>query len=1203
MKYIRRHELTTESQFAPECCHRGTTESCRHRYANRNGAITRCVFSWLGAVLTLLVIVFADCHVAWAADWRVVYSESFDRIPAGTVTTSPELSQWEGGAAAGVVFDGNAKSVGRFLVASSAWTSFNQGPIFNLDLTAVPHDRVRVRCDLYTFGDWRGLQPATGGPLHRLMFFDSKATPRFAFDTNFATSRKFPQSWPQQSPAANEGLVGAQAVEADNTGRYQQAFRWPIEFDYPTDSPSLRFTVLCGAAAGSGLPMPPFGIDNVEVAVRSTAPIIVPADRSEQIQPMAARRPRPNETKIEFELPPVGRISVGIFDTTTGRLVRTLWSGERAREGWQTVIWDGCDNRGRSVAAGNYEWRSVTVPGFTARYVTTIGINPPGGEHPTPGRSWVGDHMGAGIVDVDESGVYIGSPMTEGLMMLAKVDATASKVAWRREQFYESGRLTKAATSGQHVFMVHPNGKLRRLNANTGQVEHEWQIAQENNAPVDVDARGRNLVVAVAQESKVQWLSVESGQQTAAATLATPRCVAAIQDTEGGQIVAASGRELFQLHSDGTTMKVATLSGNVVAMDYDPVRKELWAVVDGHRILRLDAEFRVQQTYGGQPREFGPYDPAQFAGIYDIASDLNGGFYIGEPHHPPRRIAHIARDGSVIEQWFGGMSFYVEGDFDPADNSRLIGIAPEGTVNVYRVDYSTGSWAIEETYSTGRLGDGMFPNAAAFRAIRRNGDLYLYHRVIPAVLRLDPVQRRAVPVAIAGRVLNRGRTFFQFAGSGRDGFPKPWVAGADHLGFGKLKDAPALYSWADTNGNGEFEPDEFRFYPNAIRGISFHNPGDYTANGDYVGSANTNETHALVRLPVSAWEGPRKDAPRWNWDQCGLAGEVIADSYGYGSPRGVCVTPDGHVTVAYQAGIMIREHGQYEGGGWPEAAMRGSRVLVFDSELKPMFAVGRQSKDHAEGDRGVLYYPLQTASGPNRTVVVNDQTKQPAQVWTHDGLYVGGFFDHRANDGRDDGFYRIHGDDNQGATVVTTSEGKTYWLMPYQGHNRLYEITGWTGWQRRSGQIEAPRRESGLTEEGIGLTARYFMGSKLVHETVEPPIFFEPFGAEPHAAKVKPHYKVVWTGIVIPPVTDRYEFVSLIGKDEQVAVWLDERVVHANGFATNDVSRPVELSRGHRHSMRVEYINPDGRAELKLLWRSRIIDPQKIPTTRLLAAP
>ena len=97
------------------------------------------------------------------ADWAEVYSESFDRLPVGTKTASGGLPNWEEGSASGVVFDGKSESAGKFLIAASAWNSFNQGPIFHHDLSATPHDRVRVRFDLYTFGDWRGLRLADRG--------------------------------------------------------------------------------------------------------------------------------------------------------------------------------------------------------------------------------------------------------------------------------------------------------------------------------------------------------------------------------------------------------------------------------------------------------------------------------------------------------------------------------------------------------------------------------------------------------------------------------------------------------------------------------------------------------------------------------------------------------------------------------------------------------------------------------------------------------------------------------------------------------------------------------------------------------------------------------------------------------------------------------------------------------------------------------
>ena len=1133
-----------------------------------------------------------------AGDWREVYRESFDQIPAGTRTKSAALPQWEGGSALGNVFDGKTERVGKFLIAANGWTSFNQGPIFNLDLSAVPHDRVRVQFDLYAFGEWRGLQKKSGGPQHRLMFFDNKAKPAFAFDTNFATAPGFQQSWPGRNPAVNKGGTGGKLVRVDRTGRFGSSHRWSIQFEYPSESRALRFAILCGAAAGSGRPMPEFGIDNVRVSVRSTAPTIIPKDDPNE---MRLAKHAPQElmgTQIPFELNAAGKVSLGIYDKATGRLVRTLLRGDRFSAGKHNLEWDGLDDRGQAVPQGSYEWRLVSWGGFTARYLTTIGINPPGGEHPVPSQSWVGDHLGAGLVDVDRTGVYIGSPLTEGGRMILKADSDMSRVLWRRPQFYQGGRLTRIAAYGNDVFMVHPNGKLRRLDKDSGRVEAEWQVSIEKTAPHDMDAHGKNLVVTYPSKNLVRWLSAEDGKTLAEFSLKGATAVTAIEGDANGEVFVSAGKSCYRVKPGQPIKDVATLTGEITAMDYDANRRELWIVVDGHQVVRLDSEGRIAQSYSDQPRGFGPFDPTRFAGVTDIAADRKGGFMIGEPGHPPRRIAHIARDGSLIGQWFGGMSFYVNSTFDPADPTRLIGIAPEGFVNVYRVDYENGTWEIEACYQTGRLGDSLFPHAGSFRAIRRDGELYLYHRVVPAVLKLDPIQKKAIPVAIAGRVINQGRTFFQFAGTGRDGFPKPWVQAAEHQGYQDLKKAPKLYSWADSDGDGEFDSEEFRFSRQSEHSLSFHNPGDFTEAGDYIGTNKTNAPTAVLRLPVSGWEGPKKSAPRWDWNRLEPQGKILADSFGYGSPRGVSVGPDGSIAVAYQAGLMIKEHGQFEGGGWPERALKGSRLLGFDASFKPKFVAGRQSKLPAEANTGVLYYPMQTSVGPRGSIVVNDQTRQPAQVWTHDGLYVGSFFDHQAEDGLDERFYQVHGDDNQGVTIIRLRNGRTFWLMPYQGHNRIYEISGWENWHRQSGEISPPDSVPQQPASGEGLTGRYYQGRKLILETTEAPIYHELFGKEPHSDQIKPHYKAVWAGLVIPPLTDDFTFQSLLGQEEQVAVWIDGRVVHTNGLKTQ-ISRRVRLTAGHKHSIRIEYINPSGRAELKLLWASHVVDPQRLPVNNL----
>ena len=286
--------------------------------------------------------------------------------PAARKRPQKALPNWEGLSASGVVFDGKSKDAGKFLIASAAWTSFNQGPILNLDLSAVPHDQVRVSFDLYTFGDWRGLQRKTGGPQHRLMFFDGKAEPKFAFDTNFATNDAFKQH-PGRTAIRSKTAPAWEPSrrKVDTTGRFKNAHRWPVTFEYESNSPSLRFTMLCGAAAGSGARMPHFGIDNVRVAVRATL----------------ARRAlaEAGHAKIEFTLEKDARLSLAVYDAKSGVQHRELARAERERvwpAGKHVVTWDGLDRDGKPVAAGEYRWRLLETQGFTARFVGPLGINP-----------------------------------------------------------------------------------------------------------------------------------------------------------------------------------------------------------------------------------------------------------------------------------------------------------------------------------------------------------------------------------------------------------------------------------------------------------------------------------------------------------------------------------------------------------------------------------------------------------------------------------------------------------------------------------------------------------------------------------------------------------------------------------------------------------------------------------------------------------
>lgn len=1143
------------------------------------------------------------------AQWKEIYNEDFDDIAVSTETGASGLSQWEKGSALGVVFDGKTKEAGRFLIPRHAWNSFNQGPILSLDLAAYPHDKVKVSFDLYTFGDWRGFQRNTGGPHHRLMFFDSKATPAFSFDTSYATNPAYKQGWPGKNNQANPARTGGAPIKLDMTGRFQKAFKWPVEFEYSSDSSSLRFTILCGAAAGSGKPMPVFGVDNVRVSLRSTAPTIVVdnnVDTTNKLQRKAVMRPG-EHLPVTFRVAPhyvsgensnrPGKTSVGIYNQQGTSLLRTLMTGESLEPGVHTILWDGRDDTGKPLPAGDYKFKRITTSGFTARYLTTIGINPPGGEHPTPRRSWVGDHVGAGTIDLSSAGLFIGSTMTEGLMMAVGVKPDLSEITWRREQFYEGGRLTRLAATNRVVYMLHPTGKIRQLDATTGQVQATWNVVSKGLPPADMDANDKTIGLTYPSQNKVVWLDPK-GKPIADNKIESPGLIALESTHDFSALVVSRDRQIVRCKPNQPAVRVAQMPLPITAVDYDPSRQELWVLLEGHKVILLDKNYRVQREYTNRPRPLGPYDNSLIAGANDIAADGEGGFWIAEPFQPPRRVAHYDAEGKIQNEWFGGMSFYVSAAFDPADPTVLYGIASEGYVHQYRINFKTGDWTIEACYHTGRLGDGLFPNSGSFRVIHQNDAVYLYHRIVPSVIRLDAKSRQAVPVAVAGRVLNQGRTFVQFAGSGQDGYPKPWVTAAKYHGYTNLATVPKLYSWADSNGDGQFSPNEFVFYKNASRAVSFHNPGDYMANGDYVSATNVNEMNAIVHVPVVQREGPNKDAPRWDWSKAKAKGTITANSFGYGSPRSVTVSQDGSLQVSYQAGIMIHDHGQYEGGGWPEKAVRGSRLLSFNKVFQPKYSVGRQSKNGKEAGMGVFFYPMQTMAGPNNTTLVNDQTKQPAQIWSHDGLFLGSVFDARANDGLDDGFYRVHGDDNQGGAITQSESGNTYWLMPYQAHNRLYEITGWNDWQRSEGPIQLRRMPADSPSDGKGLSVTYLQNGKIILAGEEDLIYYERFGAERHADKLQGFYKATWTGYLTPPVTDVFQFEALLGSKEQLAIWIDGKPVYARTESAS-IDNSIQLTANHPHQIRVEYINPDSRAELNVLWSSQVLDIGRIPVKYL----
>jgi flagellar hook assembly protein FlgD len=80
-----------------------------------------------------------------------------------------------------------------------------------------------------------------------------------------------------------------------------------------------------------------------------------------------ADEPRTSGVPISFSVEKPGQVSAGVYDSQ-GRLVRELLHAVPMAAGKQSVIWDGLDREGKSLPAGEYEWKALQTPGLKATF-------------------------------------------------------------------------------------------------------------------------------------------------------------------------------------------------------------------------------------------------------------------------------------------------------------------------------------------------------------------------------------------------------------------------------------------------------------------------------------------------------------------------------------------------------------------------------------------------------------------------------------------------------------------------------------------------------------------------------------------------------------------------------------------------------------------------------------------------------------------
>lgn len=686
-------------------------------------------------------------------------------------------------------------------------------------------------------------------------------------------------------------------------------------------------------------------------------------------------------------------------------------------------------------------------------------------------------------------------------------------------------------------------------------------------------------------------------------------------------------------------------------------------VVDGGercQVKRFGADGRLISVAGREEgRRTGAYDPADFLGVAAIAPDGHGGFVIAEQNTAPRRIARFDRENRLVQEWFGGMGFYSSVSLDPSDPGIgwMTGVG-RGWIMQVRLDYESRTWKpaaiyrwpdhLETDYHDLPYNPPTLPTPFRFRPLHRDLDgdgkleTLLWVEGWPALIFVvEPEKGTLRPLAAMSRVKTE---FYKDETLTVDQLPKAWVE-AIRLASGDPADAKsrvqyARYAWADENADGIVQAGELQL-------------ADGKKNRGFPG--------LLVDPDLTVWQGggfhAEKDgifrkfapvrytacgAPVWN-----LAAPEIGPkpkSPSVSSTESLMRAPGGGLyALMTGGGDRMAPKSVYDslthGWGWPATTTDGCGILRFDDKWKTVWETHPKAARWPH-PRGQLMVPRNFNGIARGYIAIGDQTANPCEFWTADGLYIGGLFDGRdpwngslpggkpdrrytwrsvgekqLGQRRNYGASSLFASDDMltGGVVAELKDGAVVFIGDGRNNNPCYRITGFDKIQRAEGSITLKEPVSqAAAGAGTGLLAEIFSSPDLSGE----PVVREPaaqvwFDAQDKIrlwpeGSPKEGFSARFSGWLEPRFTEDY-CLSVYARGN-FRLWVDGKEVEwtkpdygRNGNVKKGHSIPLPLQAGKRVPIRLEY-RPASKAvsaSLHLNWESLSQPVEHIPASAL----
>ena len=384
---------------------------------------------------------------------------------------------------------------------------------------------------------------------------------------------------------------------------------------------------------------------------------------------------KPLPLKFAYDLPEDSQITIQLVDKENYVRRILVAQGDR-RAGHNVELWDGLDDSGKLLPAGDYVWKGIYHKPLSQKvlfspqnsgqpvYKTDDGTGSWGGDHGDPRAiialdggiimSWNAAEAGSGIIRTDLNG-----KKQWGTLLGAQHLATDGKRIFTAgdEAFNKGAGVTVIdAADSRPLDFGNGNARMDPPAGGTDDTNLVTGIAYSKGV-VYVSYRDRNLIAlydATSGDPKTTWTIPSAGHLVA---------------LQSGNLIAVSGGSVVEIADGKATPFVSTHlddpRGITVGADGTVY------VANGGALQNISV-FDSSGNYlrsigkaGGRPR-IGRYDPSGMLEPDGIAIDKNGHLWVPEMLDSPKRISEWdAATGALVNEFFGAVGYFGYSYIDP----------------------------------------------------------------------------------------------------------------------------------------------------------------------------------------------------------------------------------------------------------------------------------------------------------------------------------------------------------------------------------------------------------------------------------------------------------------------------------------------------------------------------------------------------------